>query len=323
MVSIIIPNYNRSKLLKECLKSLLAQHDIDWEALVVDDGSSDNSLAIVKEFAKTDKRIKWLKRNRLPKGASTCRNIGIENAAGEYIIFLDADDLLAPNCLKQRIEVIANNPEMDFAVFSMGIFYNTPGDTDKVWNIENGQSHLHRFLNLDSVWQTSGPIWKKEALKKIGGFDETLSCWQDVDIHLKALFDNLKYKTFYQLPIDCYYRKHYENTISQSNLNSVEKLKSRQKLYFWALENLKKEKKLLKPMRLNILIGAIKSLQIKFAIGFLFKSKQKYSIKELFFVFTFLVIYPSRLYKITKLSNSLNNAFTSYQPVINVGKHAK
>lgn len=323
MVSIIIPVYNRADLLKECLLSIIAQDYNAWEALVVDDGSTDGSRMLVASLSENDSRISWIERTRLPKGASTCRNIGIEMAAGEYIIFLDSDDLLASFCLKQRIENMKENPDLDFAVFPMEFFKKHPGDTNKLWNIENDDSHLKRFLQLDSVWQTTGPIWKKEALQKIGGFNENLKCWQDVDIALKALFINLKYKTFYNLQPDSYYRVHNSGTISQSNLNSMDKLISREELFMWANSQLNDFEQLAKPMALNIATSALKSLNINFAINFLAKANQKFSIKELLLIWAYWLVFLFRFYKIRPLATSLDSAFVKSQPKIYVGQHSR
>ena len=99
LVSIVIPLYNRAELIAETLQSVLMQFYQNWECIVVDDGSTDNSFQVIKSLFEKDNRIKVYERNREPKGASTCRNIGIEKSNGEYIIFLDSDDLLDSDSL--------------------------------------------------------------------------------------------------------------------------------------------------------------------------------------------------------------------------------
>jgi glycosyltransferase involved in cell wall biosynthesis len=277
MVSIIIPNYNRLDYLKDCLQSIYSQFHKDWEALVVDDGSTDGSKQLVEQFIKQDQRFKWLERTGNLKGASVCRNIGIEKAIGDYIIFLDSDDLLAPNCLEQRVRIMEDNPELDFSVFKMQFFKNKPGDDNRIWNIETNEATLQRFLNLDAVWQTSGPIWKKESLKAIGGFNEQLQCWQDIDIHLKALTANLNYRLNYHLPIDCYYRKNSVNSISQSQTNTINKLKSKEILYSWAAQKLKETSFSIDKMALHIVISALNGSQKQFFKQFYRKVKNKFA----------------------------------------------
>lgn len=319
-VSIIIPNYNRANYIAETVNSVINQTYTNWECIIVDDGSTDNSCEIVQSYKDKDERIQWINRNRLPKGAPTCRNIGVEHANGKYLIFLDSDDLLAPHCLDQRINIMENHPELDLAVFPMQLFNDIPGDLDKVWNIDTEESHLKRFMALDSVWQTTGPIWKKEAFLKTGGFNESLTCWQDVDIHLKAIFNQNTIQTFYTYPIDCYYRSHNSGSISQSNINSTEKLESRKKLYLWAKIYLN-NKELANPMAINIIVSAIKSLKLKFALEFLKITKQTFRPKEKALIWIAYFIYLSRLYKINIISKTVNNFYVHLQPIIHVGKH--
>jgi glycosyltransferase involved in cell wall biosynthesis len=298
MVSIIIPNYNRLDYLKDCLQSISNQSYKDWEALVVDDGSTDGSKQLVEQFRKQDQRFKWFVRTGNLKGASVCRNMGVERANGDYIIFLDSDDLLAPNCLEQRVEIMENNAALDFSVFKMQFFKIKPGDDNRIWNIETNETILQRFLNLDAVWQTSGPIWRTKILRDIGGFNEQLQCWQDIDIHLKALTANLNYKLYYELPVDCYYRKDSVNSISQSQTNSINKLKSKELLYFWAVQKLKETSFSTDKMALHIVISAINGSQKQFFKKFYAKVKTEFSLaiqKQLKYM------YIIRFYKFYKI----------------------
>ena len=88
LISIIIPTYNRAHLIGETLDSVLAQTYPHWECLFIDDGSTDNSIEVIQAYTKQDKRMKLFTRpaHRM-KGANACRNIGLENAVGEYIVF--------------------------------------------------------------------------------------------------------------------------------------------------------------------------------------------------------------------------------------------
>jgi glycosyltransferase involved in cell wall biosynthesis len=118
-ISIIIPVYNRQDLVKETLDSVLSQTYQNWECIVVDDGSSDNTWLVLEEYSKIDNRIKIHRRNREPKGAPTCRNIGAELSEGEYLIFWDSDDLLAPWCLEERVTFMNEKQNLDFGLFQL------------------------------------------------------------------------------------------------------------------------------------------------------------------------------------------------------------
>jgi len=321
MVSIVIPNYNRLEYLKDCLHSISDQSYDDWEALVVDDGSTDDSKHLVEQFIKQDQRFNWIERTGNLKGASVCRNIGIENAKGDYIIFLDSDDLLAPNCLEQRIGVMDNNSDLDFSVFKMQFFKNTVGDDSRLWNLETEEPILQRFLNLDTVWQTSGPIWRIKTLKDIGCFNEGLQCWQDIDIHLKALTTNLNYKLYYDLPIDCYYRKNSTDSISQSHTNSIEKLQSKEMLYCWAEQKLKDTNFRTQKMALHIAISGINGFQKQFFEQFYNTVKTRFSAELQTQIKYIAMIQFYRLYKIgffqRQFSEMKNNIMSQSQ----IGKH--
>ena len=102
-VSVIIPCFNREGLLPETLDSISAQTFSDWEAIVVDDGSTDGSLSIARDYARRDARFRALCGDGERKGANRCRNKGLAESKGDYLIFLDSDDVLASTCLENRV----------------------------------------------------------------------------------------------------------------------------------------------------------------------------------------------------------------------------
>lgn len=205
-VSVIIPNFNKGAYISDTLFSVITQSYHDWEILVIDDHSTDQSLVIIDSIVKKYDCIKRYKNNSGIKGASACRNIGLEKARGNYIVFLDSDDLLLPHCLQQRVEKMESDQSLDFAVFSMGTFYNNIGDNSSVW-IPPRTNHLNRFLSHELPWSIVQPIWKKEFLKRLGGFNTSYQRLQDVELHTRALLhEDTKYRVYPEQPVDCYYR---------------------------------------------------------------------------------------------------------------------
>ena len=120
--SIIIPLFNRENFISDAIQSVIHQSNPNWELIVIDDGSTDQSCNIVEEFIKNDSRIKLVKRNRDPKGANTCRNIGIQESTGDYLLFLDSDDILAPWAIENRWVEIEKKKEYDY-FFPASLFY--------------------------------------------------------------------------------------------------------------------------------------------------------------------------------------------------------
>lgn len=113
MISVILPVHNGEKYLADAIKSVVDQTFADWELLVVDDGSTDSSASIADDFAHHDKRIKVFRVEN--GGVSYARNIGMDNASGDYISFLDADDLLHPSALSTLLSLIQSNGQADIA----------------------------------------------------------------------------------------------------------------------------------------------------------------------------------------------------------------
>lgn len=213
VVSIIIPNFNKATFIAESIRSVLEQEFEDWEAIIVDDGSTDNSVEIINNLVSNDPRLKLFQRNRLPKGGSTCRNIGIENARGDYLFFFDSDDLMTKDCIGERVNLMQDNTTLDFAVFPVGTFYKAIGDSTMVWRTKKGD-HLKQFLRHDLPWNIMSPIWRTPFVKnKLNGFDESFPRLQDVEFHTRALLQKgLEYKIVHNTTPKCFYRIDHERT---------------------------------------------------------------------------------------------------------------
>lgn len=204
LVSIITPSYNKGAFITDTILSVQNQSYDRWELIIVDDCSTDTSMSLVETTFK-DPRIKVL-RNDENKGANFCRNKGIDYARGEYIIFLDADDILIPECLSRRTGKMLRDESLDFCVFTMGVFNSKVGDVeDKLWRPLSSDP-LKDFLSHRLPWSILQPIWKKDFLREIKGFDETFKRLQDVELHTRALLHpGVNYKMYDTQP-DCYYR---------------------------------------------------------------------------------------------------------------------
>ena len=209
-VSVITPTKNRLKLLCETMDSVHQQSFQAWEHLIVDDGSDDGTVEEVARRAIADARIRQIQRTGDKSGANVCRNLGIRESRADLIVFLDSDDLLGPRCLEQRVAIMSRNQNLDFAVFQTGVFEKIPGDLGRQLDPELLGDDLLRFLYFECPWQTSAPVWRRSALDQLGGFDELLPSWQDIDLHIRAIAHGLRYLRFPEL--DHYFRWQFEPT---------------------------------------------------------------------------------------------------------------
>ena len=213
LVSIVIPSFNRCDLIRETIESVQAQTIADWELLVVDDGSTDNTQEVVRSYAELDGRIRFMERTHQPKGPSSCRNIGIAAARAPYCMFLDSDDLLAPSCLAGRTSVASAAPDVAMHVFQMQFFYSQPGDADQLFMYADANDALGSSLLQGSPWGITCPLWQTEVLRNLEGFDERLQSSEDWDLHIRAFVSGYTYKIY---PIvDCFCRQGLVSLTSQ------------------------------------------------------------------------------------------------------------
>ncbi|MCG2430487.1 glycosyltransferase family 2 protein [Aequorivita xiaoshiensis] len=189
LISIIIPTYNRANLIGETLMSIQNQTYQNWECIVVDDRSTDNTEEVINEFCKADNRIQYFKKpSHLLKGPSAARNYGVERSKGEYINFFDSDDLMHP----QKLEVDLINIQSgsyDFTISQSQFFKEGGSPTKKFWNNELwSDDPINDFIIKKIGWGVNSPLWKKECLIEHNlHFDEKLITGDDYIFHIKAL----------------------------------------------------------------------------------------------------------------------------------------
>ena len=169
--SVIIPTYNRSGLLKNLLELFMQQSFQDYEIIVVDDGSTDNSEEVVKSFA--DKRLSYFKKDN--GGVSSARNFGITKAKGKYINFFDSDDIVYPNHLAEAYTFFNSQPSSKVLIFD----YDW-GDADKKKSvlISNHYKNPNKAIRFQNYISTNGIFIEKDLAKK-HRFIEGLSISED------------------------------------------------------------------------------------------------------------------------------------------------
>ena len=181
-VSVIIPTHNRSDFLRRAIASVLNQTYQDFELIVVDDASTDNTAEAVAEF--NDERIKLL-RHDTNKGGSAARNTGILASECDYIALLDDDDEWLPEKLSRQMEVLLSSPPQVGCVYSGCVDVTTTGKTIGEY-IPTKRGDLSKDLVAENcVGGASSALLKRECVKKVGLFDESLPCSQDYDLWIR------------------------------------------------------------------------------------------------------------------------------------------
>lgn len=192
LVSILIPLYNRSELVVETIDSIKRQTHTDFECIIIDDHSTDDSFARAKKSTEGDDRFIVQQRTSMVKGAPSCRNEALSMARGEYMMFLDSDDLLAEKCLEERVHLFREHPGLDFIVTQIGIFKDDPPRVTHYWNDLKGDDDIINFLHANG-WQTSSSFFKTDFAKQFR-YDEQASSWQDIEFHLRVLLTEPSYR---------------------------------------------------------------------------------------------------------------------------------
>jgi glycosyltransferase involved in cell wall biosynthesis len=208
LISIIVPCYNQGSFISETLDSVMAQSYANWECLVINDGSSDNSELIVQEYATKENRIKCIKQKN--GGLSNARNCGIKIAKGDFIQLLDADDLVEENKLKNSVELYLTGNLGDKVIVysSMRYFeHNNPaalkilGRQDFIAHVELKQEDelisQQELLRLRNPFVISAPLYPSCLFSNIGYFDENLKALEDWDFHIRCTNGGYKFHHSY------------------------------------------------------------------------------------------------------------------------------
>jgi glycosyltransferase involved in cell wall biosynthesis len=182
--SVIIPLFNKEKFIEATLKSVLNQSFIDFEILIIDDGSTDNSAPIIKGF--DDARIRYFYKEN--SGVSSARNDGIEKAQSNYISFIDADDYWYPDFLEEMFKTIQNYPQEK--VFSAAIEIETskkviPASYSIVKTSDYEIVNYFTASSKETVICTSCAVFHKNIFEEIGTFDIEVKSGQDTDMWIR------------------------------------------------------------------------------------------------------------------------------------------
>lgn len=219
LVSVIIPTHNRCRLLKETIDSLLLQSYKDFEIIIVDDHSTDETCECVNYYVKRYNFIYYVESDK--NGACAARNIGIRESHGEYIQFIDDDDLLHEDFLKLRVNVLKENMEAGFATCNMLYFQGDLHAIQQYFRIDNFEHDIYNHL-LRSAMPAPLYLFRRSTILKIGFWDENCLKLQDICYYHRLFLESI---IGIWLPDYLYFVRVHERSISNTNnmniLNSV------------------------------------------------------------------------------------------------------
>lgn len=199
LVSIIIPSYNRSHLIGETLDSVIAQTYVNWECIIIDDKSTDETFTILSTYLKKDNRFIYVsKPSDIKKGASGSRNLGLKLAKGEYIQFLDSDDLLAENKLEEQLKLLITESKYTISTCKWGFFdiigkpYTIFENKADYKNFENPKKYFDLIGQYGGFFPLHVFLINKELINSIGGWNENLTMCDDGEFFFRVLLNSDK-----------------------------------------------------------------------------------------------------------------------------------
>jgi glycosyltransferase involved in cell wall biosynthesis len=227
-VSVIIPTYNYGRYIEETLNSLLNQTFEAWECIVIDNGSTDNTSNIIKQYSARDSRIKYFFIRH--STTSEARNTGLNKAQGRYIQFLDSDDLLSPEKLKCHADFLSVNPEIDLVYSDSVYFDDIDKDRKHLRKTRNANSpneqlyfsgkswELLPLINSHNIWTICSPMFRKSILDFSGSFNPKLNWVEDWEFYFRIIAQNIQIKHIDNEQSTCLIRVH-QRSLSHQNLS--------------------------------------------------------------------------------------------------------
>jgi glycosyltransferase involved in cell wall biosynthesis len=250
LISIIIPSFNRAPVIGETLDSVMAQTYENWECIIVDDGSTDNTSEMVAEYVNKDNRFQYYNRpSERPKGANACRNYGFELSKGEFVNWFDSDDLMHADFLLKKLNVLNDDNVLDFCSCVNSTFCKKPCDVVEIQKptIMQSENYIEDYLIHGLYFFTPSPLWRRTFLSNKELFDESLHRSQERDFHFRMLIENPAYTyinevLFFvridgdsisnsastsikaQLSVFMYFDKVFNSIVSHKNIRNQKKL---------------------------------------------------------------------------------------------------
>jgi glycosyltransferase involved in cell wall biosynthesis len=212
LVSVLMTVFNAEKYLANSIESICHQTFRDWEFLIVDDASTDDSVKIAEEYALKDQRIRVIQ-NDLNKGQTACLNQGLNEARGKWIARQDADDLSLPTRLEQQIKCVAHYPTLAL-VGSCGFMIDSLDHLVGLLDVPLRQEVIYWSAPIANPFLHTSVLFQRDIVRFLGGYDTTYHIAQDYDLWGRLLAGGYETKNLSERLI-CY--RHLSHSLSQNN----------------------------------------------------------------------------------------------------------
>jgi len=215
-ISVIVPSYNVENFLAETLDSVRSQTYGDWECIIVDDGSTDGTWKVAKEFCNKDPRFRLIHQEN--KGLAGARNAGIDNASGEFILPLDADDLIGREYMEMAMRVFMEQPDVKLVYCKARMF----GVKDRNWELP--QYNYRRLIAINHIFCTC--FFRRADAIDAGKYDVSFRTgYEDWDFLLRLLGPNDKVVRIDKVLF--FYRQHSTETLVKTAMKNESQILKR------------------------------------------------------------------------------------------------
>jgi glycosyltransferase involved in cell wall biosynthesis len=194
LVSVVMPSYNYARFIREALDSLRAQTYADWECVVCDDGSTDDTEEVVARYIEREPRVRYVRQSN--RRQAVAKNTALALARGRYVQFLDADDLIEPRKLERQVEFLEANPEADIVYGGVRFFHSERPEErlhsmfgeNEPWMPEvSGRGREVLLLLLrNNIMVITSPLVRREVIDDVGPFDPVLPPVEDWDYWIRC-----------------------------------------------------------------------------------------------------------------------------------------
>lgn len=256
-VTIIMATYNRAHFIVETLQTIQNQCFSNWECLIIDDGSTDETIEVISPILEQDPRFHFFKRpDRYIKGSSGCRNYGLDLSKGDFVVFFDDDDIVHPENLKTCVEVIETN-DVDFCNYQKSSFTaDIPVIQSHPIQIIHSvaKENIELVISQKIIMACCTVLWKKRCFETIR-FDETILYAEEWECYSRIVSENFKGITISNVLY--YNRKHYNSITGEFYQNDPIRRESYTIALLLVLQNLKEKDLLTHFSKQYFIISAI------------------------------------------------------------------